>query len=75
MPLAVEGPHTLFDALQTATDELNIQVCMLGGETYRRNSVVIYMRVLKGHQGLDNEDRRKGLLVEVFATRVRKGSV
>jgi len=50
MSLAVETPYTLFNALQAATGELNIQVCMLEGVTYRRNSVVMHMRVLKGHQ-------------------------
>jgi len=49
MPLTVEPPHTLFDPLQTATDELNIHVCMLEGTTYRRNSVVMHIRVLEGH--------------------------
>jgi len=52
MPLAVETPHTLFNALQATTSELDIQVCMLEEVIYRRNSVVMHMRVLKEHQGL-----------------------
>ena len=53
MPLTVEAAHTLVNTLQTAADELNIQVSMPEGETYRRNSVVMYMRVLKENQDLD----------------------
>ena len=59
MPLAVETPHTLLNALQTTTGELDIQVCMLEGVTYRRNSVVMHMRVLKEHQDLGTQEDRK----------------
>lgn len=69
MPLTVEAAQTLVNALQTATGELNIQVCMPEGVAYRRNSVVMHMRVLEEHQDLGtSEKRRMGSLVEVFAT-------
>jgi len=66
--LTIEATHTLVNALQTATDELNIQVCISEGVAYRRNSVVMNMRVLKEHQGLGVQERKRYSLVEVFAT-------
>lgn len=76
MPLAVEATHTLFDTLQTALGELNIQVCVLEGIAYRRNSVVMHMRVLKEHQDSGiQEGGETSVLVEVFATRVRKSRI
>ena len=49
---------------------------MLEGIAYRRNSVVMHMRVLKEHQDSGTRKNRKiSLLVEVFATRVRKRGI
>lgn len=61
MPLTVEASYTLVNALQTATGELNIQARMLGGVAYRRNSVVIHMRVLKEHQDLVTQKEKDRL--------------
>lgn len=62
MPLTVEASYTLVNALQTATGELNIQMCMLEGIAYRRNSVVMHMRVLEERQNLDTWEKEKDRL-------------
>jgi hypothetical protein len=75
MPLAVETPHTLFNALQTAAGELDIQVYTLEGDLPSKLGSDAHTGA-EGTSGLGCPGGSgEGLLVEVFATRVRKGRI